>query len=306
VAYQERIYGYALSGDVSEHKLFLQIGPGGNGKGTFNDFMSKCVFGCFPAGYSCEIPIEALLQSKGERHPTELMDLWHTRLALARESDEDTRWNEGRVKRLTGGDRIKARYMRQDYVEFDPTHKLFVFGNAKPVIRGSDQASWKRRLQMTEFQQLFGDKEDKEQGIRARDTRLLDKLKGEAPGVLHRLIKECVDWCRDRDLCAPETVKQAGSDYMAGQSVVSTFIDETYERTYNPADTETVNAIWCTFIAWCEKNHEHAGARRSFTDKLLQIGIKVIRTNAVKGICSGLRLRASNGRSGANDGYDSL
>jgi P4 family phage/plasmid primase-like protien len=291
VAYQERTYGYALSGDVSEHKLFLQIGPGGNGKGTLNDFMSQYVFGCFPTGYSCEIPIEALLQSKGERHPTELMDLWHTRLALARESDEDTRWNEGRVKRLTGGDRIKARYMRQDYVEFDPTHKLFVFGNAKPVMRGADQAAWKRRIAMTEFLQLFGDKADAAKGIRQRDTQLLEKLKAEAPGVLHKLIKECVAWYRERDLKAPTTVTQAGSDYLAEQSVVSAFVDEFYERTGNPADAITVQEIWLAFIVWCDKRKEHAGARPSFNDKLSAIGIKIMRTHAARGVCSGLRLR---------------
>jgi len=60
------------------------------------------------------------------------MDLWHSRLAIARESEEDTRWNEGRVKKLSGGDPIKARHMRQDFVEFDATHKLIVFGQVSP------------------------------------------------------------------------------------------------------------------------------------------------------------------------------
>jgi putative DNA primase/helicase len=129
-----RVYGYAPTGDVSEHKLFVQIGDGGNGKGVVNDLIGPDIMGTCPTGYSTDIPIEALLEAKGERHPTELMSLWHARLAFARESDEDTRWNKGRVKRLTGKDPVKARAMRQDFVEFDATHKLIVFGNAKPNL----------------------------------------------------------------------------------------------------------------------------------------------------------------------------
>jgi putative DNA primase/helicase len=128
------------------------------------------------------------------------MDLWHTRLAIARESDEDTRWNEGRVKRLSGGDRIKARRMRQDYVEFDATHKLIVFGNANPTMSGADQAAWRRRLQLIPFPQLWDDKADETKRVRERDTRLPEKLRQEAAGVLCKLIRACTDWYRERDL----------------------------------------------------------------------------------------------------------
>ena len=62
------------------------------------------------------------------------MGLYHTRLAIARESDEDTRWNEGRVKRLSGGDPITARLMRQDFVTFPATHKLVIFGAGQAEV----------------------------------------------------------------------------------------------------------------------------------------------------------------------------
>jgi putative DNA primase/helicase len=290
VEYIQRLYGYALTGDVSEHKLFLQIGEGGNGKGTLNDFVSQDILANCPAGFACEIPIEALLESKGERHPTELMDLWHTRLALARESDEDTRWNEGRVKRLTGGDRIKARFMRQDYVEFDATHKLVVFGNAQPTLRGGDQAAWKRRLQMTNFPQLWGDCEDEQRGVRQRDPELRNTLRQEASGVLYKLITACTRWYRDRDLKAPRTIVEASDSYLAEQSTILIFLDERYDRS-NEYATTTVNEIWSEFVRWSEARHEHPGRRNPFNGKLERAGIVIERTGAKKGICRGLELK---------------
>lgn len=288
--YQLRVYGHSLSGDVSEHKLFLDVGEGGNGKGTLNDLMSRQVFGHHPEGYACEIPIEALLESKGERHPTDLMSLWHSRLALARESDEDTRWNESRVKRLTGGDRITARYMRQDFIEFDPTHTLIVFGQAKPVLSGADQAAWKRRLQIIPFPQLWDDQTDEAKGIRKRDTHLGEKLQQEAPGVLYKLIHACVEWYRERDLKAPLTVREASSNYLIEQSAILTFIAERYDRSDQYANT-TVNEIWSEWVRWSEARNERPGPRRDFNAKLERAGIKIERTGAQRGICKGLQLK---------------
>jgi len=291
VRYLERqVYGPALTGDATEHKLFLQIGPGGNGKTVCNDFMSRQIFGHHPEGYASEIPIEALLESKSERHPTDLMTLWHSRLALARESDEDTRWNEGRVKRLTGGDRITARYMRHDFIEFDPTHTLIVFGQAKPVLSGADQAAWKRRLQIIPFPQLWDDQADEAKGIRQRDPRLGEKLQKEAPGVLYKLIQACKEWYDQRNFKAPLTVLAASSNYLNEQSSILAFLDERYDRS-NPYDTVTVNDIWPEWVRWSEARNERPGARRDFNAKLERAGIKLERTGAQRGICKGLKLR---------------
>jgi putative DNA primase/helicase len=151
--YLRRLYGYALSGDTAAHMLAVQHGLGGNGKGLLNDLICLDIMGMTPSGYSNVIPIEALLSPKGERHPTELMGLFGARLALARESDEATRWNEGRVKALSGGDPITARSMRQDFITFKATHKLIVFSNARPTLSGGTQAAWHRRLHMINFPQ---------------------------------------------------------------------------------------------------------------------------------------------------------
>jgi putative DNA primase/helicase len=83
--------------------------------------------------------IRAKYQSRHYSNPTDLLGLYHTRLAISSESDEDARWNEGRVKRLSGGDPITARLMRKDFVTFPASHKLFVFGNTKPRLKSNEQ-----------------------------------------------------------------------------------------------------------------------------------------------------------------------
>ncbi len=153
--------------------------------------------------------------SKGERHPTELMDLFHARFALARETGEDVRWNEGRVKRLSGGDIIKARRMRQDFEEFKPTHKPITFGNTYPELRGSDQAAWKRRLHLIPFQQKFDEPADPTKNIRQADKDLPDKLRKEARGVLQALIEGCLEYQRLKGLKPPLTVRMASEKYPA-------------------------------------------------------------------------------------------
>lgn len=302
VGYLKRLYGYALAGDCRDHILVIEIGEGGNGKGVPNDLMSKYIFGNYPDGYACEIPMEALTVAKGERHPTELMDLWHSRLALARESDSDTVWNEGRVKRLSGGDRVKARRMRQDFVEFEPTHTPFVFGNSKPVLRGAGQAAWKRRLHMILFQQQWETTPDATRNILKADKNLLDKLAAEAPGILQKLIDGMLEYLANgRDLKAPEIVLDASADYLASQNVMGQWMDDRCDRS-NPNNTVTVNELWNDWKGWADRHNEFVGTRKNFIDKLEGAGIKIQRTKKERGICRGIKLDETGEQHGQRGG----
>ena len=290
VTYLERLYAYCLTGDVTEHLLIFEVGDGGNGKGLLNDVMSRHVMGTYPKGYACEIPMEALIESKGERHPTELMDLWHSRLALARESEEGTVWNEGRVKRLSGEDRVKARRMRQDYVEFNPTHKQIVFGQAKPKLRGSDQAAWKRRLHMINFPQKWDREVDPSKNVLVEDRDLLNKLAQEAPGILYKLSRALLDYLRE-GFDVPETVRASSAQYLEAQNTVLHWIAEEADTT-NPHEVSTVKELWRSFTKWAETQHERIGDRNSFIDSLERAGFTIYRTMKARGLVRSIKLRA--------------
>jgi putative DNA primase/helicase len=289
--YFYREHGYMLTGDVKEQALFMDIGDGGNGKGVKNDFISIDIMGDSSTGYSCTIPIEALLIAKGERHPTELMCLQHARFALAREADEGTMFNAGRVKTLTGSDPISARRMHMDFITITPTHHLLVFGNTFPTLRGADKHAWRRRLHLVFYQQKFADEADPAHHIRKADKGLRAKLQAEAPGVLFKLIAGCREWQR-LGLAPPATVRAAADRYLRQQNLVARWADERCDRS-NPHATATLPELWTDFSVWAAAGHEDSGKRLEFRDNLERFGIKITRSNAERGICRGITVKAS-------------
>ncbi len=92
------------------------------------------------------------------------------RLVTAQETDEGRRFAEARIKALTGGDKITARFMRQDNFTYTPQFKLFIAGNHKPGLRNVDEAI-RRRFHLIPFDVRIPPEE--------RDKDLADKLRGE-------------------------------------------------------------------------------------------------------------------------------
>jgi putative DNA primase/helicase len=128
--------GYSLTGDVREHALLFIFGPGGNGKGTFLNTISR-IFG----DYATVAAMETFTASKSDHHPTDLAMLRGARLVYVSETEEGRAWAENRIKALTGGDPISARFMRQDFFTYWPQFKITVIGNHKPVLRNVDDAN---------------------------------------------------------------------------------------------------------------------------------------------------------------------
>ena len=87
--------------------------------------------------------VPGLLRLKrGETHPTELADLFGRRFVTAIETGEGEQLNDALVKQLTGGDMVKARRMREDSWEFQPTHHPWIATNSLPGADATDRALW--------------------------------------------------------------------------------------------------------------------------------------------------------------------
>src|SRR5581483_2531411 len=113
--------GYSLTGAILEHALFFLYGTGANGKSTFLNAVTGCV-----GDYHRTAAIETFTASTTERHPTDLAALRGARLVTAVETEEGRRWAEAKIKSLTGGDPISARFMHKDFFEFVPKFKLII------------------------------------------------------------------------------------------------------------------------------------------------------------------------------------
>ena len=210
-AFLQRLAGYALTGLTVEHALFFSHGLGGNGKSVFSNTIAGAL-----GDYHKTAPIETFTASSADRHPTDLAGLRGARLVTAIETEEGRRWAESRIKSLTGGDKIAARYMRQDFFEFTPQFKLLISGNHKPGLRSVDKAI-RRRFHLIPFTVTIPPEE--------RDGQLPDKLKGEWPGILAWMIDGCLEW-QQKGLSAPAAVTGATADYLDAEDAMSAWLDE--------------------------------------------------------------------------------
>jgi putative DNA primase/helicase len=165
--YLQRVSGYCLTGDTSEQELFFFYGSGHNGKGVWVLTVSGIL-----ADYHTSTSIETFTVSQGERHPTELAGLMGARLVTSAETEEGRRWSEARIKEMTGGDKISARFMRQDFFNFFPQFKLLFSGNHMPALRTVNKAIT-RRFNRIPFTVTIPSEEV--------DTELSKKLKAEWP-----------------------------------------------------------------------------------------------------------------------------
>jgi len=250
--YLRRLVGYWLTGDIRDPVLAFFIGSGANGKSTFLNVL-RHVFG----DYAKVIPAETLLESRGERHPTELANLRGVRLAICNEPDEGRRWAEARIKMLTGDEEISARYMRGDFFVFRRTNKFVIAGNHRPQLGSADEAM-KRRLHIVPFNARFGpDKADP-----AVASQLLD----EAPAILAWAVQGALEW-QDGGLQPPAVVLEASRDYFDDQDVVGQWIEDCAAVDDPCAETPSSDA-YRSFRRWKERRNEHPPSQVRFSEWL--------------------------------------
>jgi putative DNA primase/helicase len=273
IAYLRRVFGYALTGDVREHALFFGYGTGANGKSVLLSTISGIL-----GDYHKTAPIETFTATNVDRHPTDLAGLRGARLVTAVETEEGRRWAESKIKTLTGGDTISARFMRQDFFEFKPQFKLLLAGNHKPGLRSVDEAI-RRRFHLIPFAVTIPPEE--------RDVALAEKLKDEWPAILRWMINGCVEWQDKGGLHPPPAVQEATTAYLEAEDAIAAWIDEKCER--DPRAWESSSALFASWSAWADCAGEHPGSMRRFAQALETRGFYPLRKTDGRGF-NGLRL----------------
>lgn len=255
VAYLQRLAGYCLTGLVSEHNLAFLWGPGGNGKSVFVNAISGIL-----GEYAKIAPMETFTASFNDRHPTELAGLQGARLVSASETQEGRAWDEAKVKAITGGDMISARYMHQDFFQYAPTFKLLFLGNHKPEIKNLDDAM-RRRFHLVPFTVT----------PKVVNKQLSDELKNEWPQIFAWMIEGCLAW-QQEGLKPPAAVLAATKEYFDDEDPVGRWIDERFDQ--DSQSQETLKDIWEDWEAWCLQNGEKRGTNKRLAQLLLSKGFK--------------------------------
>ena len=108
----QRFLGYALTGETCEHALLYGLGEGGNGKSVFVNTV-RGIFGDYAAVAAPDLLAQGAERRAGKAaHSTEIAMLAGARLVTASETEEGRVWADGRLKLLTGGDPVTARFRR--------------------------------------------------------------------------------------------------------------------------------------------------------------------------------------------------
>lgn len=272
--YLQRAVGYSLTGLTREEVFFILYGQGQNGKSKLLSAIAYAL-----GSYAHTFDPKMIVQQKYEGHPTNIASLHGTRFAYSSEVDQGVQLDEGKVKSLTGGDRITARFMRKDEFSWTPTHKLWIATNHLPVIKGTDKGMWRRVIVIPFDVQVTDDQ---------RDKHLEEKLHAEAQGILAWAIEGAFKYFQDGELKPPAEVVMASAHYQQEQDSTSQFLAEC-----TAAEEGTVTGstdLYLGFKRWCEDNGHAVTSNTAFGRELTRLGYESVTYNGGRKGRRGLRL----------------
>lgn len=288
--YLQMALGYSLTGFTEEHKLFIAIGSGANGKNVLLDTVQRI------AGSYCQtIPPEALMANKfgvdAERpSPTTAM-LVGARLAISSESKEGHRLDVALIKLHTGGGYMTARRMRENTFRFEITHKLWLMTNHKPSLDHIDDAV-RGRLHLIPFDMKWNrpSHPDPDPKLPEGDKNLMEKLKEESEGILAWLIEGAVA-CHKEGLEPPPEVTRMTQSYFKENDPLACWLNECTEKC-ELKEGMLAKALYENFTTWFEEEWSGNGfplSQKAFSSLLQQWGVENQRFNDGKHY--GLRIR---------------
>ena len=273
----QRLAGVGLLGLVVEHVLPILTGTGANGKGTFYKAVSHAL-----GDYASTVEPDLFLHRQGA-HPTGEMDLLGIRWCVVSETEKDRRLAEATMKRLTGGDTIRARRMRQDFIEFTPSHTAIMVTNHLPKVSGDDPAIW-RRLRVVPFNVVIPEVE--------RDKHLDEQLQLDADAVLAWAVTGYLDYAERGELAEPDSVVTATDDYQKASDAVARFLDDETTRCNGFSTNADLFARWSR---WAVVDGTEPISQRAFGQALDTHGLPSVKGTGGKRIRRGVILNSEDG-----------
>jgi putative DNA primase/helicase len=260
IAYVQRAVGYCLTGATTEQCFFLCYGTGANGKSTFLEILRRVV-----GAYGFNLPFSAFELQGRSSIPNDMAAIAGRRLVTSLETNESVQLNEARIKALTGGDQVTARFLYCELFEFLPAAKFWLACNHQPKVADDSPGFW-RRTRLIPFTQSFVGKEDRE---------LLAKLTAEAPGILNWVLNGCLRW-QNEGLGLPTVVKEVTDAYRQDSDQLGEFIGD--ECILVPEKRVAASELWARYLEWASDCGERERLdRRAFSRRLETKGFKKVR-----------------------------
>lgn len=286
IDYLQRLAGYGLTGSTREENLTFFHGGGGNGKGCFLGALRDIV-----GDYGRTAPMDAFLESKGDRHSADIAMLAAIRMAFAQESGEGRRWAEDRIKSVTGRDEQTARHLYGQFFSFRPQFKLLIASNHKPRIRTVDDA-WRRRLHLVPFERKPANP----------DPMLKEKMRAEYPQILGWMI-DGAEWWHREGLQPPAIITEASEKYFREEDITGLWFAECCDA--QPRTTTERKDLYQNFRRWCDDQGHRAPTLHALTRWLKQQGYGQddTRTRPIRGVALKTTVAFPAGAASTAGGY---
>lgn len=267
-AYVQQLAGYAATGYVTAQNLPFLHGPGANGKSVLTDVIMRLL-----GDYAEPAPANFLMQTQ-QQHPTEVARLQGARLVVASEVPEGARFDEVKVKQLTGGDMLAARYMHGDFFTFKPTHKLWLLGNHQPKVQAGGYSFW-RRLRLIPFTNIVPEHK--------RIGDLADRLvEEEGAGILAWIIQGATSFLTG-GLVEPAEVLEATKDYEDSEDALGRFVADRVKIGGGRFIRVTYKTMRYAWTDWCRTEGLTPASANAFTRELAsRFGIETVKINGVR------------------------
>ncbi|PRS02422.1 DNA primase [Bacillus atrophaeus] len=278
IEFLQKAIGYSLTGETTEQVMFFLFGNGRNGKSTFINTVQHLL-----GDYGRQTNSDTFIKKKNDTSiNNDIARLDGARFVSAVESEEGQQLSESLVKQITGGEKMSARFLRQEYFEFTPEFKVFFTTNHKPIVKGSDEGIW-RRIRLVPFTVTIPkDKIDKQ---------LPQKLAAEMPGILRWAVEGCLLWQKD-GLTEPEDIRKATEGYREDMDILGPYMEERCVQ--HPTAKVEAKELYKDYKDWCYENDEIELKNRAFYRQLEIRGFKKYRGNYNKNFFDGIGLIKEN------------
>lgn len=247
IRYVQKAIGYSITASDSEQMLFFAYGDGSNGKSTFFETVAGCL-GDYAANAQ---PQTFLIKGQSNNINSDLARLKGARLVTVPEPQEGARLDEGLVKQLTGGNRITARKLYAEEMEFKPDFKIWFETNHRPIIRGTDRGIWRRICLIPFLVTITPDRVDKS---------LKFKLMREYPGILAWMVEGALAWQREGLGAQPDCIREAVADYRNEMDVFSAFLSECTQDGGEVSSGDLYRA----YVDWARESNEYVMSATKF------------------------------------------
>jgi putative DNA primase/helicase len=281
-AYLRRFVGYLLVGDTSEQSLHFLYGLGDNGKTIFSEVLMRLL-----GDYAMAASPDMIMLRRHVGIPNDVARLRGIRAAMMNETTQGARFDESKLKDLTGGDTLTARFLHQEFFDFRPTHRIIIRGNHKPAINGTDKGIW-RRLRLVPFTVAIPPDE--------QDRDLLRKLEGELPGILNWALQGCREW-QVEGLKPPPLIAEAVRQYREESDTLGRFLAECCEAR-SLAQVKS-SALFKRYQEFCEQAGERWIPAKDFPAEMERRGFTHKRGTGGTRLFHGIELSQSEGRTWA-------